>query len=331
MTDTIVQPAPSVASPTVKVKPLSEVHGLLPMFKPRGMISKDMSRWLENKFGRLKLGHAGTLDPNADGILPILLGNATRLQDFLVDLPKTYEFTVKFGVETDTLDSDGIQLRELPWDMVSRELIEAHLPKFRGTIKQTPPIFSAVKYKGKALYEYARAGRGDEVPLAELARDVHVSSFELLTVQDQFATFRVSCSRGTYIRCLVRDLAVAMGTCGTVIELRRTEASGLTMADTVTIETIEANPEAVVSHVKQLHQLSVRGLPRWSLPDLRQMEMLRRGQPVVMDIHENPTAETIESWAKPVLLASRDAAVFGLGSARLNDHGRIQLNLTRGL
>ena len=127
------------------------------------MVSKDISRWLVRRLGKLKLGHVGTLDPAASGVLPVLLGRATRLQDYLLDMPKTYEFDIRFGSETDTLDLDGQVIRETAWEHITEAQLRTAIGAFIGDIVQTPPIYSAIKYKGKPLYAFAKdAKAGDK-------------------------------------------------------------------------------------------------------------------------------------------------------------------------
>lgn len=145
--------------------PALNLHGILPIAKPRGIVSKDISRWLVKRLGKVKIGHVGTLDPMAEGVLPILLGSATRFQDHLLDNSKTYEFDVQFGFQTDTLDSDGqVTNRTTSVPDAAHQVAQA-LPSFVGKISQIPPIYSAIKYNGKPLYNYARQGTKKLSPL----------------------------------------------------------------------------------------------------------------------------------------------------------------------
>ncbi len=156
--------------------------GLLPVLKPRGIGSKDVSRQLCKAFQmKADFGHVGTLDPLAEGILPLVFGRAKKLQDYLVSLPKTYEFAMQFGSETDTLDTAGqvVKNSELP-TVEGLDAIESILDQFKGETKQVPPLYSALKYQGKPLYEYARQGLGHLVPFADLARTIKVYDLELL-------------------------------------------------------------------------------------------------------------------------------------------------------
>ena len=130
--------------------------GVLPIHKPRGMTSKDVSRVLQRILGRVKMGHVGTLDPDAEGVLPVLFGAATRVQDLLLNSPKTYFCIVFLGETTDSLDREGTVTATAPWEHVTLAAAREAATAFLGPIEQVPPAFSAVKYQGKALYTYAR-------------------------------------------------------------------------------------------------------------------------------------------------------------------------------
>ena len=183
-----------------KSKKKLHVNGVLPVYKPRGVISKDVSRWILKNFGKVKLGHVGTLDPMAEGVLPILLGKSTRLQDYLLDSVKSYEFDIEFGYETSTMDQEGERISEAPFDHVTSSDIEKACANIEGSYIQTPPMYSAIKYKGKPLYEYAREGRSDEVPLDILKKTVSIYSCKCTSFNNNVATIVIECSKGTYVR-----------------------------------------------------------------------------------------------------------------------------------
>ncbi len=230
-----------VAREPAEIKsPQQKFSGLLPIWKPAGIISKDVSRRLQKRYGRLQIGHVGTLDPMAEGVLALLLGTATRLQDCLLDAPKTYEFEMIFGSETDTLDATGQVIKDGMRQDITAEELAAVLPRFRGWIDQVPPLFSAVRYQGQRLHELARAGKGDEVPIADLTRRVFVDDLRCLSVDAGRAYLVVTCSKGLYVRSLGRDIAYALGSCATVTRIIRTAASMLTRAEAVSLEMIDA-------------------------------------------------------------------------------------------
>ena len=316
--------------------------GMLAVNKPKGMISKDVSRWIEKRIGRQKLGHVGTLDPMAEGVLCLLFGGATRLQDHLLDLPKTYEFDMKLGVETDTCDMDGVVTVEADASMVTRQNIEGVLDQFRGAIRQVPPVYSAIKFKGRPLYDYARKNQGDQVPLEDLARTVVVESLEMLNFETGVATFRARCSKGTYIRSLIRDLARAAGTIGTLSRLVRTEASGANLSACVTLDGIERALEETPENFAKLllppEDLAL-GLPVWQAVHHDCLSRLKKGQTVSV---------TADSWlanlknnivhgsagnadAIQVLLLDDRGQAFGLGETKMAEGGRFLITLKRGL
>ena len=330
--------------PALRPTPYSNLSGLLPIAKPPGMISKDVSRALMKRIGRVRLGHVGTLDPAASGVLPLLLGRATRLQDLLLDRPKSYEFDLAFGRETDTLDADGAVVLEMPFDHVTEHAIIAAMTPFRGEIEQTPPLFSAVKFRGRPLYDYARGeSGGDEVPLESLRRKVRIDRFELLAFEPGQATFRVTCSKGTYIRSLVKDLAASVGSCGTLSRLVRTEAAGVPLAEARSLaevlQRLEDGPSALADLLVPMDRLDV-GLPLWRSSGGELSSKLRRGQQVLVDavgydqgLELRPGMEDgrPNAWGRPVLLLDESSDVIGMGSVRSLDGHRIAIVMKRGL
>ncbi len=188
-------------------------------------------RWL---FTAQKAGHAGTLDPLATGILPIALGEATKTVPFMVDAKKAYQFTLTFGENTDTWDTEGEVTETSDVRPAEADILKA-LPQFIGDIEQVPPRFSAIKVKGKRSYDLARSGEVVELK----PRRVSVTRFELLEYNEEAATFEVDCGKGTYIRSLARDLAAALGTCGHVTMLRRTRVGPFTLAHAFTLDALE--------------------------------------------------------------------------------------------
>ncbi|HML10108.1 MAG TPA: tRNA pseudouridine(55) synthase TruB, partial [Stellaceae bacterium] len=190
--------------------------GWLVIDKPAGITSNRVVTRLKHATG-LKAGHAGTLDPLATGVLPVALGEATKTVAFLSKAEKRYSFRVRWGVATDTEDSDGETVSENP-GRPDEAAIRAMLPRFTGAIAQRPPAYSAIKIAGKRSYALARAGKA--APLAE--RQVTIHKLELTALPDRdHADFVATVSEGTYIRALARDLAVALGTLGHITQLRR--------------------------------------------------------------------------------------------------------------
>jgi tRNA pseudouridine55 synthase len=218
------------------------VHGVLLLDKPLGLSSNQAlqkAKWL---LRAEKAGHTGTLDPLASGVLPLCFGAATKFSQLHLDADKTYETTVRLGVKTSTGDAEGEVIGNRPVDCTVGQLVEV-LDRFMGEIDQVPPMHSALKKDGKALYEYARQGEVVERP----ARRVTIHDLELLDFQLQgdhpFVSLRVCCSKGTYIRTLGEDIGEALGCGGHLTRLRRTATGPFSEAGCVTLEALEAMPE----------------------------------------------------------------------------------------
>jgi tRNA pseudouridine55 synthase len=185
-----------------------QISGLLNIDKPKGITSHDVVNRLRKVARQRKVGHAGTLDPMATGVLLVCLGQATRLIEYLVTGRKQYRATIRFGIATNTLDADGEVMAEKDPSDLSEARLRPLLPRFMGEIEQIPPIFSALKKRGKPLYKLARAGQTVEVE----PRRVTIDSLVWIAWQPPDLTLDISCSSGTYIRSLARDLGQAAGT-----------------------------------------------------------------------------------------------------------------------
>lgn len=180
------------------------MDGVLIINKPKGFTSHDVVNVARKALNTRKIGHTGTLDPNATGVLPILVGTATKISKYLIEHNKTYVATIKLGEKTDTGDIEGnIIGQDENCPNFSCEEIEGVLKTFLGKQKQIPPIYSAIKINGKKAYEYARSGQTVELE----AREIEIYQIELINVQEKEITFEVSCSKGTYIRTLCEDIA----------------------------------------------------------------------------------------------------------------------------
>ena len=207
---------------------MSQPEGLLLVDKPGGMTSHDVVDIVRRALGTRKVGHAGTLDPMATGLLVLGIGRATRLLRFLGELPKTYEGSARLGVETTTLDADGDVTRERPVTATEADL-RAAMASMLGDSMQRPPAYSAVKVGGRKLYEAARKG---EILEAE-PRPIRVHAFELMAMRATEFDLRVSCSGGTYVRVLVADVGAALGCGAHLTRLRRTAVGKLDVRDAV--------------------------------------------------------------------------------------------------
>lgn len=212
------------------------VHGVILLDKPVGLSSNDALVRAKSKLNAKKAGHTGTLDPFATGLLPLCFGEATKFAQDLLNADKTYETTVFLGARTSTGDTEGEIISRGDADRITREDIEAILPRFTGEIDQVPPMHSALKRDGKPLYEYARAG----IELEREARRVTIHEMALLDFSPPFLTLRVSCSKGTYIRVLGEDIGEALG-CGAHLQaLRRVKVGSLDIDHASTLDDIEA-------------------------------------------------------------------------------------------
>lgn len=228
---------------------MSDPEGLLLVDKPGGMTSHDVVDIVRRRLGTRKVGHAGTLDPMATGLLVLGVGRATRLLRFLGALPKTYEGTARLGVETTTLDADGEVTLERPATATGTE-VRAAMASLLGDSMQSPPAYSAVKVGGRKLYEAARRG---EV-LEAAPRPIHVDAFELAELHGSDVDFRVTCSGGTYVRVLLADVGTAVGTGAHLTRLRRTAIGAFEVSEAVepTLVDTPLPLERAVAHLPRL-------------------------------------------------------------------------------
>lgn len=208
-------------------------HGILNVNKPAGMASFAVVSLVKRLTGVKKVGHAGTLDPIADGVLPVCLGRATRIVEYLVDEPKVYHATARLGVVTDTQDSEGAVVATADVAGVTRERVEETLLRFVGELRQLPPMYSALKYRGKPLYQYARAGK--EAPRQE--RAVQVYRLELRRFDPPETVLEIECGRGAYVRTLVHDLGQALGCGAHMSGLTRLRSGPFTLDEAVDLDT----------------------------------------------------------------------------------------------
>ena len=212
------------------------MNGWIILDKPLGLTSAQgvaaiKRLWRQAGFPRPKIGHGGTLDPLATGVLPIALGEATKLTGRMLNGDKAYDFTVRFGVATETEDAEGAVVATSDV-RPSRADVEAVLPHFTGPIEQRPPAYSALKVDGERAYARARAGETVVLP----PRAVTIHALQLLEADGETATFSVSCSKGTYVRSLARDIAEALGTVGHVVMLRRTKAGPFGLEGAISLD-----------------------------------------------------------------------------------------------
>ncbi|MDR0840624.1 MAG: tRNA pseudouridine(55) synthase TruB [Christensenellaceae bacterium] len=254
------------------------MEGIVNLLKPPGITSSDAVCDIRRIFGLKRVGHTGTLDPGAAGVLPICIGRATRLFDYLVDKEKEYIAEIAFGAATDTQDAYGAIVEQAPTAITAAEL-SAVLPRFFGEQEQIAPMYSAVRVNGRRLYEVARAG-GETI---EKRRQICVSALELLEQTGRQAyLLRMVCSKGTYVRTLCYDIGRALGVPAHLSFLLRTQSGAFTLRDSYTLEELRALaergqlPAAVISAEQSLSRLPAA---RLTLDD-REIRLLRNGAPV---------------------------------------------------
>lgn len=218
------------------------MNGILIVNKPKQYTSHDVVAKVKKICGE-KVGHTGTLDPMATGVLPLLIGQGTKLSKYLISHDKIYVSTIQLGKKTDTLDSEGNIIEEKAVDikLLNKENVQKVLDFQKGKQTQTPPIYSAIKVNGKKLYEYARKGVEVEIP----KRKIEIYNIELLNINEKDKTieFKVHCSKGTYIRTLCENIAENLGTIGYMKELNRVQVGQFNLSQSVTVEELEQNRE----------------------------------------------------------------------------------------
>ena len=246
--------------------------GIVIIDKPGGWTSMDVCAKLRGILKERRIGHGGTLDPLATGVLPVFVGSATKAVEFAEKGDKEYLAGLRLGVETNTQDITGQVLSARPVTAGQAEL-EGALPAFTGPIMQVPPMYSAIKRNGQKLYELARAGK-------EVHRDprpVTIHALELLgRTEEGDYLLRVRCSKGTYVRTLCHDIGAALGCGGCMSSLRRTMAAGFTLEQAVTLERVQEEGAALLLPVDRFFG----GLPAYRIPSPRQERLCRNGSPL---------------------------------------------------
>ncbi len=251
-----------------------DVDGWVVLDKPVGMTSTHAVSRLKRIFNAKKAGHAGTLDPLASGILPVAFGEATKTVPFVQDGEKAYRFTVRFGAETNTDDSDGKVTAQSELRPARADIL-ALLPQFIGTIQQMPPAFSAIKIDGERAYDIARDG---ETP-ALSARPVTIHALDLLSMNQDEAVFEARCGKGTYVRAIARDLGRMLGCFGHVTALRRTRVGPFAEADSIALSDLEEG--GVEAAAMRRVEAGLMELPR-VIVDRDAAARLRRGQSILL-------------------------------------------------
>lgn len=284
--------------------------GILLLDKPQGFTSFDVIAKLRGMSRQRKIGHAGTLDPMATGVLPCLFGSATRLCDVMPCEEKTYYSTVQFGISTDTQDITGEVLSKSDL-AIDKTMIEAVLPAFRGEITQIPPMYSAVSVNGKRLYDLARQGKEVERPGRQITiHDLTLVSFD---AAQRRADFSVTCSKGSYVRTLFHDIGQTLG-CGAALSaLRRTASSGFAIDDCITMDEAQRlTDEGTLLDRLLPVSAAFTTLPRFEVGEW-QGKMLSNGVPLSLKKLGNPEPGQYAVWQGGIFL--------GLGSVDPDSDG----------
>jgi len=243
--------------PGQATRDLDPWDGILLVDKPAGLTSHDVVHHIRKTFRIKKVGHGGTLDPMATGLLIILVGRGTRLSNEIMGTDKIYEGTLQLGITTSTEDKDGEVIGTADYSNVTGAALEAEMKKWIGDVQQTPPMVSAIKKNGVPLYKLAR--KGQEVERAP--RWLHIFEFTLLDFAPPRARFRLRCSKGTYVRTLCADIGRALGCGAHLAELRRTQSGNFSIAKALSLhELLAQTPDDVLPHIIPAHE--VRGLTK---------------------------------------------------------------------
>ena len=289
MTDAPAPRPPKAQRPPQVKKIRREVSGWIVLDKPVGMTSTHAVSVIKRLFKAKRAGHAGTLDPLASGLLPLAFGEATKTVPFVMDGEKAYLFTVKWGEETDSDDSDGKVIRTSP-ARPTQEAIEDILPGFLGEVLQVPPKFSALKIDGERAYDLARDG--EEVNLE--ARTVVINALRLVESDEHSATFAAECGKGTYVRAIARDMGRKLGCLGHVTALRRTRVGPFSEDMAITLEELRAAGEegpdcAALTECLQPVETALSDLPEVRVGE-REANRLMNGQAVILRGRDAPVS-----------------------------------------
>lgn len=245
------------------------VNGILLLDKPQGITSNAALQRVRNCFKRVKAGHTGSLDPLATGMLPICLGEATKVSAYLLESSKTYLAECRFGTQTDSGDITGVEVAQAPLPAISLDHIEKLRKQFTGDIQQIPPMFSALKQQGKRLYELARKGITVDRP----ARTVHIHSLEILEISEHSLSIQVRCSKGTYIRTLLEDMAKSLGSVACMSQLRRLQVDPFA-SQMISLDALEAMDFGQASQLLWPADTALTHFPECKLNHINSKKML---------------------------------------------------------
>ena len=286
----------------LEMKAVRFLDGIIPLYKERGMTSFDCVSRLRRILHTKKIGHSGTLDPNVDGVLPICVGQATKVVEFLMASGKQYVGELLVGEATTTQDLDGEVVAQKPVTApIAEDTIRKAMQKLTGDIVQIPPMYSAIKVNGKKLYEYARAGETVERP----KRHVHIERFEMTASsydeknQQQRIRFVVDCSKGTYVRTLAYDLAKELGYPGVMSSLTRTKSGGFELDQTLSLTDIQDAMEAqIMNRYVYPMDYAIKSYPHAELSDAQWKKVQNGGWLSDLDTKDQEVALTYQGEVK---------------------------------
>jgi tRNA pseudouridine55 synthase len=273
--------------------------------KPEGITSYKALAEVKKHLRAKKAGHAGTLDPSARGILVLCLNRATRLAPYFSGLDKRYIAVMKIGETTDTQDAEGRIIRKKNNINIDESLIKKILKEFEGNVMQTPPVFSAIKYRGKSLYKYAR--KGIEVPVK--ARRIHISSIELIAAEIPFITINVTCSKGTYIRTLCNDIGDRLGTGAHLYKLERIQIGPFSINDSIRLEEITDVKDKMPDRGIYTMDQALSWMPEYSVSGL-DVGRVKNGAPI--RLKKNHQINTLKT-TKDVKVKSQQGELLAIG------------------
>ena len=289
-----------------------EINGLLLFDKPEGFSSNQALSKIKWIFSAKKAGHTGTLDPLATGLLPICFGEATKFSNHLLNSDKTYEATIQLGWKSSTGDAEG-ELTKSTTSPIEGVEVQGVLDSFIGVSYQTPPMFSALKYKGQPLYKFARKG----VKIKVKEREINISKLILLNNDKNVLKIEVTCTKGTYIRTLAEDIAQKLGTDGYLIDLRRTKIGTLSVQSAYTLEEIEKFTSKDKDRCLKPIEVLMNRYPNIILSDL-QVKNIKNGQSITLTKNNN---------AQTYALFTENNIFFGIGKIN-NDNELKAVRLT---
>ena len=297
------------------------MDGVISLIKPPGITSHDAIGICRRILKERRIGHSGTLDPLAYGVLPIFVGKATRAIEYTESIGKTYVAECKFGVETDTEDGTGNILRTMDiFKAPSWDVLEQAVQSFQGPIEQRPSKYSAIKINGQRAYDLARAGIEFELS----TRLIHIYDIELLAYAFPFFTIRVRCSAGTYVRALLRDICQRLGLCGMMTQLCRTAVGQCDIERSVTIEELETKGEQAIQRVDAL----LTHLPAVFINDINRTRLIQGKQVPIHTVKPNGMfCVSPEEISIDTLIRAYDANGFMSILRRLDDTLKVEKNI----